>query len=228
MEIIMDLEDSIEIFESASPGVVPFFMQENFEDETLELEVYSDAVDIAREFLSLFEGRYFSDKAMLFLSERIGKYLEDKGYSLERGSKGRYYNCFEIRDAEKVNTSLIKENTEQLTDIINSKITFDTGELLIRSLPAFITREDDSAVSIATVNEYEEGQIMLEVTVETSPEYRKRGYAESNTAALSKYLLERGYHLSYCSSRYNRASEKIAKKVGFERVGRFYAVAGYR
>ena len=106
--------------------------------------------------------------------------------------------------------------------------TFSLEELLDKSIVAFVTVVDSQVVAIATVNETLEETNCLEVTVETAVKYRGKGYALSNVAALTAYLIEKGATVAYCCRNNNTKSTKIARHVGFERVGRFYAVSAYR
>ena len=101
-------------------------------------------------------------------------------------------------------------------------------ELLEKNILAFVTVTENEVVSIATVNETLEHTNCLEVTVETSVAHRGKRYAESNVAALTAHLLEKGATVAYCCRNTNTKSNKIARRVGFERVGRFYAVSAYR
>ena len=111
---------------------------------------------------------------------------------------------------------------------MNNRTTFALSELLAKSIVAFVTVREDEVVSIATVNETLENTNCLEITVETAVAHRGKRYAESNVAALTAYLLEQGATVAYCCRNTNTKSNKIARRVGFERVGRFYAVSAYR
>ena len=93
---------------------------------------------------------------------------------------------------------------------------------------AYVVIEDGMVVAIATVNERLERGGVAELTVETSPRYRGRGYALSTVTALCGYLLERGAIVAYCCRNTHTKSNKVARHVGFARVGRFYAVSAYR
>ena len=228
----IELEEDADLFDGA--GVVPFYMKEEKEDGegVLYIEAYSGIEDVLNEFASRFAKSPFTDKALSYLNDTISPYLEEKGYRCEKGSLRRYYHSFEASENTKIDTSLIRSDSFILSElkekISECKVTFDIDELLERSLFAAVSVIDGKIVSIAAVNEYDEGQRMLEITTETAREYRGMGLATSNTALLTKYLLERDYLVAYCTSRYNKASIKIAEKCGFEHTGRFFAIAGYR
>ena len=228
----IELEDDSELFDGA--GVVPFYMKEESSDGegVLYIEAYSGIEDTVGEFVESFGETPFSERALLYLNCKIEPYLEEKGYRCERGSLKRYYHSFEASENTDINTSLIRSDSVILSElkekISECKVTFDIDELLERSLFAAVSVIDGKIVSIAAVNEYDEGQRMLEITTETAREYRGMGLATSNTALLTKYLLDKDYLVAYCTSRYNKSSIKIAKKCGFEHTGRFFAIAGYR
>lgn len=106
--------------------------------------------------------------------------------------------------------------------------TFSLHELLEKKLESFVVIEEGAVVAIATVNERLQKGSVLEVTVETSPRYRQKGYAVSSVTALCGYLLDKGAVVAYCCRNTHVKSNRVAKRVGFERVGRFYAVSAYR
>ncbi len=228
----IEIEDEEGLFDGA--GVVPFYMKEEKEgsEGVLYLEVYSGIEDIAQEFADKFEGNYFSDKALSYLNSKIVPYLNGKGYYPERGSLKRYYHSFAADDVNDLDLSSIREDTfildEKMAKELKSLVTFDLCELCKSSLFAAVTVKDGCVISIAAVNEYDDDQKMLEITTETAKDHRGCGYATSNCAALAKYIIEKGYLVAYCTSRYNKGSIKIAKKCGFTHTGRFFAIAGYK
>lgn len=228
---VITTEDDSDMTDGSSPAVVPFYMKEELTDGefVLDVEVYEGARKIAEEFLEKYKGAYFKDEALLYIYERISAYMEALGYYPESGAIKRYYTSFEMREKSPLLCGVRDDSIfiDELDEGIKSSLTFDISELREKGLFAFVTVKDGRAVSIATVNEHSEDARMLEITTETAPAYRKNGYALSNVRALAAYLIDNGYSVAYCTSRYNRGSIKIAKKCGFTPAGRFYAVAGY-
>ena len=223
-------EDDSDMLDGSSPAVVPFYMKEEMEDgeSVLFVEVYESALSIAEDFCEKYKGAYFTDEALLYIYEKICGHMDTLGYYPERGAVKRYYHSFEKREYTPELDGVRADSVFLFdTEDIPSALTFDLSELKERGLFAFVTVKDGRAVSIATVNEHSEDARMLEITTETAPAYRKNGYALSNVRALTAYLIDNGYSVAYCTSRYNRGSVRIAKKCGFTPSGRFYAVAGY-
>ena len=227
----MRVENEKEIFEAGYPGIVPFLMEE-YKGE-VSLEVYSGIKDIAEDFLSRYEGRYFVKDALSFVARSLDDYLASHGYRRDTVGETLYYYQYEMRDAAGLDLSLVTDNTHRLTRALLKKVkknltTFSLDELLDKRLSAFAVIEDGAIVAIATVNERLERGGVAEITVETSPRYRGRGYALSTVTALCGYLLDKGAIVAYCCRNTHTKSNKVARHVGFARVGRFYAVSAYR
>lgn len=220
------IENDKEIFEANYPAIVPFLIQE--QDEEIYIEAYSGLEEVAKQYELRFENEYFSDVALRWLNDNIQSYLEENGYYREERGVMRWYHAYLLSDKDDVNVSLIRKDTTHVTEPIKSLTLIKPNEHLELSMPVFATVIDGVAVSVATLNPHSDDQNCLEITAETAVKYRKRGFGASNAAALSKYLLENGYSVAYCCSRYNRASQKIAERIGFKKDGRFYAVDAYK
>ncbi|MBE6608232.1 MAG: GNAT family N-acetyltransferase [Ruminococcaceae bacterium] len=227
MKISVTTEKEKNIFKSGYPMIVPFLVTEYGDD--LEIEVYSGVKRFCKKLVKRYGKGIFSDEVLSQLNEELEKYANLHGYEGEKHERLRWYHSFSMRNAEKLDTSAILGSSVKIEeDVYINRTTYEVGENLEKNIPMFATLEDGKIVSMACVNEYSEGQKMLEITVETSPSYRKRGFARSNTAALAKYLIENGYSVAYCCSRYNVGSERIARSLGFDYVGRFYAYNAYK
>lgn len=227
----MRVENDREIFEANYPGIVPLLVEEYKGD--VSIEVYSGAEAFAREYLERYTGRLFSKEALSSVARSLDGYLRENGYERDTVGETLYYYQYEMTDPKALDLSLIKAGTERLTASLLKKIkgnltTFSLDELLEKKLSAFVVIEDQKVVAIATVNERLKKGSVLEVTVETSPRYRQKGYALSTVTALSRYLLEHGATVAYCCRNTHTKSNRVARSTGFCRVGRFYAVAAYR
>lgn len=220
------LEDESEILAEKSPVFIPLLVNE-IEGDT-EIEAYSGIEAIAEDFHARFLGRYFSKDAIDWLDEKLRPYVENLGYLRECTGKYRWYIRYELTDPSALPLDKIRPDSRLLTDgDYDVQVSFSLIEQMEKDLPAYVTLIGDKIVSIATVNEHDPEQNLLEITVETAPDYRGQGYGLSNTVALAKELTDRGYRVAYAVSRYNRPSQKIAKKAGFTQAGRFYAYAAY-
>ena len=226
----MRVENDKKIFAAGYPAIVPFLMEDY--RGSVEFEIYSGIRKEVKAFEKAFQGRYFTEKALTSLANSLDPYIEAHGYLRDKKGATRYYYSYKAKDKDAIDLSLIQETSRLLTSEIaestKNRTTFSLSELLEKNIVAFVTLCEGEVVSIATVNETLEHTNCLEVTVETAVAHRGKKYAESNVAALSAYLLEQGATVAYCCRNTNTKSNKIARRVGFERVGRFYAVSAYR
>ena len=227
MKISFSVEKEKRIFKADYPMIVPFLVESYGDD--LEIEVYSGVKRLAKRYVKRYGKDIFFDEALAALNEELEKYALSHGYEGEKHERLRWYYSFSMKSAEKLDVSAIFPSSVKIeSEGFENLTTLDVKENLEKNIPMFATVSDSKIVSMACVNEYTEGQKMLEITVETAPEHRKSGYARSNTAALAKFLLENGYSVAYCCSRYNEGSRRIAESLGFDLAGRFYAYNAYR
>lgn len=226
----MRIENDKKIFSAGYPAIVPFLMEE-YRGE-VSFEIYSGIRKEVRLFEKNFQGRLFTEKALKSLAASLDAYIEAHGYERDKKGETRYYYSYEAKDRKAIDTSLVQKSscllTKEIAEGANNRTTFALSALLEKELCAFVTLVGGEVVSIATVNERLDANSCLEVTVETAVAHRGKRYAESNVAAITAYLLEKGATVAYCCRNTNTKSNKIARRVGFERVGRFYAVSAYR
>ncbi|MGM9636726.1 MAG: GNAT family N-acetyltransferase [Eubacteriales bacterium] len=221
------LEDESEILKSGYPTLVPLLVEET--DGDVEIEAYAGIEEIATEFHAKFLENPFTKESIDWLDERLRPYVEGLGYLRECTGKYRWYLSYEVSDVHSLAVDRIRPDSVRLCDgDYDVQVSFSLIEQMDKGLPAYVTLLGDKIVSIATVNEHDPDQKMLEMTVETAPGYRQNGYALSNAVCLARELIGQGYRVAYTVSRYNRASRKVAEKAGFRRVGRFYAYAAYK
>lgn len=228
----MRIENDRKIFAAHYPAIVPFLMEE-YRGVT-EFEIYSGIQKTVASFEKAFAGHYFSEKALRFIASSLDDYIERHGYARDKKGETLWYNSFEGREKSAIDRTLILPATHLLSDELlkslplKNRTTFSLQELLAKKLAAFVTLWEGEVAAIATVNETAEETKVMEITVETAVPYRGRGFATSCVAALAAYLLDSGAYVAYCCRNTNYKSNKIAKKVGLEKVGRFYAVSAYR
>jgi hypothetical protein len=85
----------------------------------------------------------------------------------------------------------------------------------------------DKGELVALVSGYLGDDKAVELTGETLPEYRKLGFAKSNTAVITNYLLEQGFDVMTTNAVSNSASIHTVVSLGFQRYGcqlAFYAI----
>jgi len=227
---MINYEDEKYILESEhNEVIVPFLITE--EGKQTSIEAYEGVRREVEELIIYRNINCFSKKGIDEIDNALLPYVRSLGYEREICGKYKWYLSYEIRNADKIDKNVILPETVKLGRRhlkLQNRTTFDLAELLEKKLCAFVTVYDGKVVSIAAVNEHARGQRMLEMTVETCPECRNRGFAASSGGALVSYLLEHGHFAAYVSSRYNRESLKTAEKIGFEYTGRFYAYTAYK
>ena len=224
----MEFEIFVEELPSEYPGIVPFLV--DLEGDEARIEIYEGLEDLAQEYIDRFEKELFSREAFEFICNGVDEFLKDKPYLRDTYGKTRYYNKYMLTDPSEVNTSVILSSSQKMMPSLNelrnmTSLFYEENGLVPET--SFVSVEDGKIVSVATVNDTESDSV-LELTVNTCVECRGNGYGASNTASLAHYLLKKGYKVAYSVSNYNKASNKIAKKCGFRKVGRFYAVSAFK
>jgi predicted GNAT family acetyltransferase len=72
-------------------------------------------------------------------------------------------------------------------------------------------------VSLVHTSTNELGFQAIYLAAETLPNHRGNGYAKSNTAAITKHLLENGFEVMTSNGTNNIASVKTVESLGFKR-----------
>lgn len=222
-------EDVSPFLETGSPVLVPFLVWES--DKGLEVETYSSLKDHISLVLEKHGSSLFSKKAIDYLDFIIEPYFNRLGYYRESVGLYKWFLTLEpsenyIETTKADTRSAVRLEREHLS--LENLTTFDLCELLDKELCSYICIEDNKVVAIATVNDNVNETRVLEATVECAPRYRRRGYALAALVSLTKFILSMGKSVSYVSSKYNRASIKLAKKANFRQTGRFYAYTVFK
>lgn len=226
-------ENDKKIFEAEYPAIVPFLMEE-YRGHT-DFEVYSGVRRVVTAFEKEYRGRFFSDAALEAIGSVLDPYITAHGYRRETRGGKIWYRSFEMRGASRVDPALFRADSFFLNKAfllshptLKNATTFHPMELAEKGLPAFVTVAEDTIVSVAAVNENFDSEAMAEITVETAVAHRGKAYATANAAALTDHLLKNGRSVAYCCRKNNTKSTKIARRLGMEEVGRFFAVTAYR
>ena len=192
-----------------------------YENEDAEIYVYPDFEEIGH-IVDSFDDP-LSDEALAYIREELAEDIDRLGYYYDpevSDSNGV------IMSADEPNLSVIRSDTIKLDDpfeyenISGEEYSFDGAAV-------FATVIDGKVVSFASENEATDN-VFAEIFVATSPEYRNRGYAASNIAALSVYLFEQGKTPLYTCGNENVSSVRAAEKAGYIVSGRFYYHVCYK
>lgn len=119
---------------------------------------------------------------------------------------------FDIQTEEHLQTYVLDPN--RFEPIINVLVTQDSS---VNGLPRFTIKQDDgrNRVMAASAGLNWISPHFGEISVTTSPNYRRRGWGRSVVAAMVNYLLQNGRTPLYVVSTHNEASIQLAERVGF-------------
>lgn len=212
-------EDEQELISDGAAMLVPILIQE--EDGAYRIEAYEGVRTIVEDFAVRFYGHYFSKKAIDWLDSQIEPWVNNLGYYRESVGLYRWY---EVYEKQVIGGEPLGETERWDGKDCEMELLLD----LSPDYPAYVVKKDGRIISAARTNEFDPCDTCPEITVETAPGWRGRGYAVSNVTALSNELLKDFPSVSYVCSRYNRASQKTALNAGFTKTGRFYAYTAYK
>lgn len=233
---MIDLDSGGEefVFENDWDTAVPITVRKR-DGADVYIEVFPTYEREAREFEARFADDPFSRDALSFLWERIGVPMEARGYRDEKKFRHRWYHTLVIKRADEIDKSVILPSTKRLSKRAirgkNNRTTFDLERYIEEEINAFVTVEGDDIVSIAAENMSCSGDFdddidcggTTEIGVETAVEYRRRGFAASNAAALALYLIANdGVYVTYETDCDNEASLAAARRAGFVEYGKCY------
>ena len=87
----------------------------------------------------------------------------------------------------------------------------------------FAVVEDGKICAYAGMNDVVYDDNSVEISVETAPDHRRKGYGMACVCSLVRHLVNKGITVKYKCSRENLASSALAEKCGFALEGRRYS-----
>ena len=194
-----------------------------------EITVYPRFEPLARRLEKAYRGRLFTEDAVSFVLDALHAPMEAGGFEPSPDIR-RTIREFSLTNAASLRTDVILPDTRLIRE----------GEAL-PPLPAALTQPpeaedapfalqtaDGQIVACAALNDCMADEAGAEVHVECAPGWRGRGYAASCTACLAKHLLSAGETVLYRVWEQNRASLRVAEKVGFQETGCRHSFVYYR
>lgn len=175
-------------------------------------------------FLHTHGENLFSDGAFSALDGLLLPYAAPWGYMAGMFAHRYAYSCV-LSDPDAVHADCILPQTARLTPDRTKRpslVTMNTTDCAARGAYC-IENEAGEICAIASVNRVSGAAHCVEIGVECAPAYRRRGYASSCVAALSRDLTREGKTVLYQHYHTNRGSAAVAKRVGFTVAGRFFA-----
>ena len=219
MQIIPDIDGEELVRETNFDIAVPVHV-ETFGDET-KVFAYPSVLSLCETYAARFAADLYSDAALAYLADGCAAFCTSLGYTKDKHSAVVGYNflpqgeptcdfafCKRIRRDGKY---------ENLT-------TFDLSACLAAERVIFAAISEEKIVSVAVACETLTAENVgnsIEISTETAPDFRGKGYATACVAALSAHLLSRGYRALYKCRRENTASARVARAAGFEKTGDF-------
>lgn len=219
MQIIPDIDGEELVRETNFDIAVPVHV-ETFGGET-KVFAYPSVLSLCETYAARFAADLYSDAALAYLADGCAAFCTSLGYTKDKHSAVVGYNflpqgeptcdfafCKRIRRDGKY---------ENLT-------TFDLSACLAAERVIFAAISEEKIVSVAVTCETLTAENVgnsIEISTETAPDFRGKGYATACVAALSAHLLSRGYRALYKCRRENTASARVARAAGFEKTGDF-------
>lgn len=211
--------------------VIPFKLSIEGDNEP-EITVFPSQKRVAENFLKRFktEEQMFSEDAISWVREQLEPYMLENLFGLLEGVKDHFLDY----TISSVDDNLILPETVRLKgdEDLENMTDYDIKAMTEYGHICFGSVIDKKIVSVACTNypcdlsreDYE----TMELGVETNEEYRRRGFALSNIAALAKLLLENGYEVLYeCESK-NTGSIRIIERLGGVEFAKNFCVAAER
>lgn len=167
----------------------------------------------AREFEKLFFHDPLSDKAHAWLKEKLCPFMYEHGFKANRQS--RKITDIYVRPTLEV-SGLDRGDSVLLTSPQKNATTADIESLLKFGHIASAVVREGTVVSVAYTDlapDFDTAEI--EVGIETAPAYRGRGLARAALSGLICELAHQGITPVYVTSRGNRASQRLARTLGF-------------
>jgi RimJ/RimL family protein N-acetyltransferase len=203
---------------------IPIRYTQFLDDHRIIVSVIKEHIEFVKDYVKLHEANLFSSEAFDDLYHYLVNQKENLRSEFERGRKqhGFMYAISDQKDLDlsKIQDSTIKFHKNTNCDIVEKYVHISQD---VRSV-YFGTCIDGKIVSIAACNEALDPDIQTEeinvtgIAVGTHEDYRGKGYAVSNVAALAEHHLRKGKQVTYITSVLNQASQNTAASAGFTKL----------
>lgn len=219
MDIILDADGEDLIRDTHFDIAVPVHV-ETFDGET-KIFAYPSVRALCESYAARFADDLYSEAATAFLQEGCAAFCKPLGYAADRHSAvvGCNFLSQENAAADDTVCKRIRRNGKY-----KNLTTFDLSACLAAERVIFAVVSEDVIVSLAVSceapNVGAEGT-PIEISVETAPDYRGRGYATACVRALAAYLAAHGYRTLYKCRKENVASACVARGAGLVKTGDF-------
>lgn len=176
------------------------------------IKVNESSIPLMNQYIKTYRSDLFSDDALSFITEH---------FRLNCTNNPCEY-IYGIANAKELLSNSILDSTVRidlatLKAMNSNKFTKYPFRNPNEKLIYFGTYVNGEIVSLASgyLGDFK----AVELTGETLLEHRNKGYAKSNTLAITKYLLANGYEVFTTNGVYNNASIQTVEALGFRRYG---------
>ncbi|MBQ8163711.1 MAG: GNAT family N-acetyltransferase [Clostridia bacterium] len=221
---MIELEDAElekKLFSANAETLVP--IEITLDKNGLRICSFNKTLDIAKEFKKRFSCAPFSKEAIAFLEESMLPLITSWKYFTDDYFPKHIYTFL----ASSVSDDLILPSTVFVKSIEKYE-NLTEYELEGNDDGYFVTVLENKIVSVCEINVSDAFINAKEINVYTNENYRKKGYGVSNVMAMTKYLLSKGEKVAYTAPKDNIASQKVAKKCGFDKISETYYYICYR
>ena len=183
-----------------------------FENGFTLIKVNTSSIPLMNEFINTYRSDLFSENAMSFISKHFRLNSTTNPYEYIYGitdEKELSQNDI-LNSTVKINLATLKAMNPNRFN----KYPFKNPNEKLIYFGTLINREIVSLTS-GYIGDFK----AIELTSETLLEHRNNGYAKSNTLAITKYLLEKGYEVFTTNGVFNMASIHTIESLGFMRYG---------
>ena len=202
----------VEIFDFRSEiNDVILFEIELSQNNGLKIRTIASLLRFAETLEDNFDFSRFSNDDIDKIRDKCGAFARKYGYKEDIFSSACVYE-YSVDGAVRHNDFLL-ESSRLFTfadDIPPKNTLLDVRKCVNDRGIAAATVKDGRVVSVAAANIVEDH---LEITVETVPDYRRKGFSTSNVALLMGELQKRKMPAIYKCKSTNIASMKVAKKL---------------
>lgn len=207
---------------------VPFEL--SLEGEELTVDVYPSLRPVAEEFLTLFgesEATLFSRESVAWICDKIGAFLESRGYFLSPDCQDYYIN-YQLSGQNDCQMKAVcrltgREGYIDLTDT-------DIEGLLAGGYIIYAAVVDGKIVAVSNTGEpiADDTPHGVEIGVDTAEKYRRMGYGRACVAALVRELNQCGHAAIYECASGNSASIALAKSMGGVEISKKIYIVGFQ
>lgn len=176
------------------------------------IKINKSYLPLITKYISAYGSELFADDAVGFIKENFRLNSTNNPWEYIYGITNIHelFQCNILDSTVKIELTTLKSMNPNKFEKYPFK---NPNEKLIY----FGTYVDGEIVSL--VSGYFGDFKAIELTGETLLEHRNKGYAKSNTLAITKYLLENGYEVMTTNGVNNNASITTVESLGFKRYG---------